>query len=91
MNDQVGFNLRAEYVGMNGDKKSYFNPASGTWTNLTTVTEVKSVMDVTVGGQYKFNDNVKAKLDLSYVNASTTGGTKPDPFYIANAGVVANF
>jgi hypothetical protein len=91
INDKAGADLRVEYVSMK-DKTSYYNPISKTWATVTGATKVNNVMAGTIGGHWKFNDNVKAKLDYTYGKVDTDGTTADvDPFHIVQAGVVANF
>jgi hypothetical protein len=95
INDKFGADLRVEYVAMN-DKFDVYDPTTQTWLNITGGTpgvEAKSVMAGTIGGSYKFNDNVKAKLDYTYAKFDTkgAGAATIDPFHIVQAGVVANF
>lgn len=96
INEQFGADLRLEYVAMN-DKSTYYNPVTNAWDNTTLTTvdptaEVESFMGATIGGHYKFNDNVKAKFDYTYAKFETKGtNVDMDPAHIVNAGVVANF
>jgi hypothetical protein len=93
VNEQFGADLRLEYVGMS-DKSSFYNPITGVWTSLGAIptVEVESFMGATIGGHYKFNDNVKAKFDYTYAKFETKGtGVDMDPAHIVQAGVVANF
>jgi opacity protein-like surface antigen len=91
VNENFGADLRIEYVAMN-DKGSYYNPNTNNWTALTGANEVESFMGATLGGHYKFNDNVKAKFDYTYAKFETKGtNADMDPAHIVNAGVVANF
>lgn len=90
VNEQFGTNLRIEYVGMS-DKTAYFNPITGAWRTVAG-SEIDSVISGTIGGHYKFNDNVVAKLDFSYTSIDASGaGIDVDPVMGAQAGVVANF
>ncbi len=94
VNEQFAANLRLEYVGMN-DKSSFYNPTTGTWISVLNGVndqEVESVLAATIGGGYKFNDNVKAKVDYTYAQIETKGtNADVDPMHTVNAGVVANF
>lgn len=95
VNEQFGADLRLEYVGMN-DKGTYYNPVTNAWTTLgggvAAGVEVESYTGATIGGHYKFNDNVKAKFDYTYAKFETKGtNVDMDPAHIVNAGVVANF
>ncbi|MEZ4814110.1 MAG: outer membrane beta-barrel protein [Bdellovibrionota bacterium] len=93
VNDQFGANLRVEYVGMN-DKDSFYNTVTNTWTSIGAVPtqEVESMLGATIGGNYKFNDSVTAKVDYTYTKFQTKGtGADIDPIHTVNAGVVASF
>ncbi len=94
MNDKVGFNVRGEYLKIESGTLNLGKKGVSTLTGVgSTVTSalLKSAMAVTAGGQYTLAENVKLKVDYTYMKVDGDSGFDVDPFHVVQAGVVANF
>lgn len=102
VNDKAGLDVRAEYVAMGKNsgktagvatrKSAFYDQVDHAWVAAGPgVTAVKNVLVGTIGGHWKFNDAVKAKLDYTMIKVGTDGTENIDTASVIQAGVVANF